>query len=269
MKKILFAILMLSACSTGLLHPFTPRIGREEVSQSVYRMSEDITVDVGPFCAEQENPDRCMKIVGPTHEFSWTGTAWTVGRGPGHSFLMTAGHMCESKKTYAYSYVDIDADFNVVEKTVELPIVKAEYDFHGADGTEYDGAKVLRDDDTIDLCELQIAGDLGTPIPVADHDPDYGQHCYYTGAPLGLWGGGVALTFDMVFSGRGDMWGSDRDGLFFTGLGHGGSSGSPLICDGQAVGVLIEGARKFDGMFAGVPQDVIRDFRLKAHHRGK
>jgi hypothetical protein len=254
-----------------MIHPLAPHIGREEVSQSVYRMSEEITVDVTPFCKDQKDPSACVEAVGKTYTFGWTGTAWTVDRMRGRSFLMTAGHMCESKDTYEYTdaslAIDDDGNLTIVEKKYELPIVKAEYDFHGADGTDYVGAKVVRDDDDIDLCELQIAGDLGTPIPLADHDPDYGEHCYYTGAPSGIWGGGIAGTFDLVFSGRGDMFGEGQDKLAFTGLGKGGASGSPMICDGQAVGVLVEGPRNFQGMFMGTPQDEMREFHRKARHR--
>lgn len=269
MKKLALSLLALAACNP--LHLDSKKT-REEVSQSVYRLSEEVEVDPRPYCddADPDMKQKCIESVGTTHTFGWTGTGWVISHGEGRSFVMTAGHLCESGKTYAYESSEIgvgsDGELTFVKKTYQLPILKVTYDLHAADGTVYHDATALGDDDEDDLCELSVPGDLGPAIPLADRDPVHGQHCYVTGAPHGLWGGGVALTFDAVFDGRGALWGGkDPEGLFFTGPAAGGASGSPIVCDGEAVGVLNLGARNWE-LFSGVPYEAVALFHRAVHH---
>lgn len=271
MKKLiaLCAILMTS-CG---LHPLSPRIDRSDSGESVFRLEENVTVSTAPYCKDKAGDDQdkfeaCMELIGETHEFGWTGTAWTVDQLPGRTFFMTAGHMCESGKTYKYEIanlgIDDNGDLTVVKKTLELPILKVEYKLHGADNTDYTGLTVTRDDDDIDLCELQAPGLIGRPLPIADSDPTVGDRCYYTGAPAGVWGNGIALTADMTFNGRADYFGEGHESLYFVGPAAGGASGSPIICDGQVQGVLVESSRRFDSLFGSTPWDLIRGFLRKS-----
>lgn len=259
MRKLIPLVIALAACNP--LH--LDRQSRKEVSESVFRMSEDITVDPQSYCDDKgEDKDKCLEAVGKSAVFSWTGTGWIIEQGVGHSFIMTAGHMCESQDTYEYT------EFSWFGPPVkyQFPILKAEYGMHGADGTDFGKATVIADDDVNDLCELSIPGNIGNPIHLADSDPDYSDHCYVVGAPHGIWGGGISTTFDAVFNGRGDLWGDKREALYFTGPSAGGASGSPVICDGKAVGVLTLGSRQWE-MFSAVPYETVRSFHKSARFR--
>ncbi|HEU5118672.1 MAG TPA: trypsin-like peptidase domain-containing protein [Isosphaeraceae bacterium] len=262
MKKLLCLFVFLAACTSCNWHPLSPRIDRSEAADSVFKIEETITVSLVPYCEEKFGPDGmadCLKENGETHELSWTGTAWIAEWFGGRTRLLTAGHLCTTTPAYHYEEhgisVDDDGEIGMV------PIVSTKYRLFAVDGTEHDVTRVLKDsdDDDHDYCELEADGIIGAPLPLADSDPTVGQRCYYTGAPGGLWGGGLAVTGDMNYDGRGNMLNEKYESLYFTGLAAAGASGSPIICDGRVAGLLIEQSNYFEGVFSAVPYDVLRD----------
>ncbi len=251
MKRIVVLFAVLGSCIPLPNHP-TPL----EVSRSTYKIVVDEDVDVSEMTGV-ENDHR---------HTGGSGTAWVSGRSLGKSSLMTAGHTCETGKFIEYAKLDIvDGELKIV--VLKLPIIGVTYDLQASDGTSFKGATVVLDDDELDLCMLTIAGDLGDPLPIADHDPPYGSHSIDVGAPTGLWGGGVAPIIDLVFSGRGQIFGQPPDALAFTGLGAPGSSGSAIVYQGRVVGVLTLGSVRYTRLMTSVPWNVIRPFIRRAMHK--
>lgn len=233
----------------------------------------DVEVALSPV---QEMTD--LRIISQTRDtavIGWSGTGWVSGHAPGRSYVMTAGHVCESRDVYPIEVFDINwetGDFEVV--TINLPITKKEHLMIGRDGIASENSTIIRDEDMgddfngNDLCMLGLGADLGSSIPVADEDPEYGQTCSIVGAPTGLWGGGIAVASEALYSGRGAVFGTEPDGLAFNGLLAPGNSGSAVVCDGQVVGVISLGATRFRSLIQAVPQDRIRTFMRKAFHQG-
>lgn len=269
MKSALF-LLLLAACSFRRPdRPVTP----QDVSRSVYKIDVDVTVlvpgDQESDCDPQEDDD-CEAPPPVEKHVKWMGTAWVVDHVGPHTYMMTAGHVCETADTEQVRTGFMGLDVK------EFPIKSVEYKFESADGGDVTGARVLVDDDKVDLCVLAVQGDLGTAIPLGDHDPKFGQDGFYIGAPHGLWGNGVAGIFNIKYMGRGnpfkgncseDMPFCDTDELAFSSAeAAGGASGSPMIVDGYAVAVLNFGPRSFGTWTMGVPWEDMHKALAQAKH---
>lgn len=207
-----------------------------------------------------------------TVEVGWTGTAWVVDRSSGSTFLMTAGHVCETRDFFETWYVDWDT---WTIETIKLPIVEKSHTLISRENVEIP-TTVLADEDLNeetyagnDLCLLGSQGDLGTPLPLGKEDPAYGSHSEVIGAPAGLWGGGIAVTADLKFSGRGNVWGGGvAESLAFTGDVVGGNSGSAIMHNGRVVALLNLGGVRFKELTTGIPWEEIRAFFRRHMHRG-
>jgi hypothetical protein len=224
--------------------------------------------------AQESTQLEVTKVTRDFAEIGWSGTGWDAARANGHTYVMTAGHVCESKDVYHIDFFYIDWNtLEFEEVPLDLPIVEKHHVMIGRDGVDSADATIIRDEDLDeatfngnDLCMLGVAGDLGTPIPVATHDPEYGESCSVVGAPTGLWGGGIAVPSDALFAGRGSVFGTEPDGLAFNGLLAPGNSGSAVVCDGRVSGVISLGSSRFPSLIHAVPQDRIRAFIGKALH---
>lgn len=290
MRKSLISLLLLTACSTGRL-PWSKGISSEDARDSVYQVEVEVTLDTtvidGPTKKGGDKGSSKFLLTAPaelatgarmlgrandhTARIGWVGTGWVADRRAGRSFVMTAGHVCETGTSYHVEYMDWST-FSFVE--ADLPIISAKHVLVSRDGIRTAPVTVIRDEDLDeqtfngnDLCLMGTVGDLGQPIPVADSEPDYSQTCDVIGGPHGLWGGGIAPTSEMRFNGRGSVFGTEPDGLSFTGIVAPGNSGSGVMCDGQAVGVISLGATSMPGLIHAVPYDSIRTFLKKALHR--
>lgn len=215
-----------------------------------------------------------IKMTQDTAEIGWSGTGWVAARGPNKSYVMTAGHVCESRDVYPFDFLYIDWDtfqFEVVH--FDFPIIEKHHVMVGRDGVRSEDGTIMRDEDLDeenfngnDLCMLGVGGNIGTPVDIATHDPEFGQSCSVVGAPTGLWGGGIAVPSDAVFAGRGSIFGTEPDGLAFNGLLAPGNSGSAVICDGKVNGVISLGSTRFRSLIHAVPQERIRTFVRAALH---
>lgn len=285
MRNFLIALILafLASCS-----PKQVRWGgleQDDIRESVYKVKVTLTLDTSSLNKKEESTapekkkehmvtfyDRDVQVISETSdtiEVGWSGTGWVGARSVGKSYVMTAGHVCESGSVFETQYLDW-SKFQVV--TLELPIIKVEHTLISRDGTEFTGAKVLRDEDLDDefngndLCMLQVAGNLGSPIPVASEDPPYGGIAEVVGAPRGLWGGGIAVASDVKYSGRGSVFDVSPDGLAFNGPVAAGNSGSAVTYQGWVVGVVSLGATRFPSLIHAVPHERIREFMRKALH---
>lgn len=199
----------------------------------------------------------------------WTGTAWVAEYEGGHTRLVTAGHVCESKKTLEDEVWGIHLG--------ELQVRHVDYKLVAADGTEVHDLTVLLDDDDADLCVLAHMGWLAAPLPVADADPRIGEHAYYFGAARRVWGGGVAMSYQLHFDGRGAPFAGkcgdeeakacEAHGLVFSGPVAGGASGSAVLSGGRVVGVINLASPGWQNMGEAVPWDVLRRDLARAAYR--
>ena len=287
MKKILAALLLaLSACA--LLHG-PPSLPADQAQDSVYKVRVILTLDTTPLHKDDpadgskikkigalvDNPDLLVdaKLLSEgdnTAKVGWSGTGWVAANGVGHSYVMTAGHVCESGKVYHLEYIDWST-FTV--KKVDLPILSTEHTLINRDNTEFPGGTVLADEDLDDdyngkdLCVIGVPGYLGKAFPLATQDPPYGTSSEVIGAPTGLWGGGVAITANLKYSGRGTVFHTKTDGLSFTGEAAPGNSGSAITYQGRVVALLNLGGKRFPSLSVGVPHEEIRDFLRRALHK--
>jgi hypothetical protein len=233
-------------------------------------------VEVKLSVAQQSTGMSIIKATRDFVEIGWSGTGWAAAQGAGKTYVMTAGHVCESKDVYPFDFFYVDWDtFEFEFVHFDFPIVEKHHVMIGSDGVASPDATIIRDEDLDDnfngndLCMLGLVGEIGTPVPVADHDPGFGQACSVVGAPTGLWGGGIAVPSSATFAGRGEVFGTDPDGLAFNGLLAPGNSGSAVICNGEVQGVISLGSTRFPSLIHAVPHERIQDFIAKALHFGK
>lgn len=235
-----FIALLSSACAC-----FQRPMTRVESSHSVYQIG--VTVHEG------------------TGDVGWWGTGWVVARDGGRSYIMTAGHVCETRQA-------IEDPDPLGLGTGSMSVVKSvDYVLIAPSGQQYEGAEVVLDDDSVDLCVLSIKGDFGDPIPLASVDPQYGSRGWYVGAPRAIWGGGIAGIYEVTYSGRGtpfkggcDICDNEME-VFSTSEGAPGASGSPILVNGRVVAVLNMVSSRFPTFTVGVPWDTVRAFLGRAH----
>ena len=172
---------------------------------------------------------------------AWSGTAWLVQKTDKFSYVMTAGHVCEEGPDVVYS-------------------------LFSKDNVESTATRVVLDDDDLDLCLLEVPGNIGNPLAIASKDPEYGDNGFYIGAPNGIWGNGVAPMYLVHFIGRGTVFGFGNEALAFSTEGAmGGASGSPIIFNNQVVALLTLVPPKFQSITSGVPYNSIKSFLERAN----
>lgn len=280
-KILMIAALVSASCAHA---PWSGRsLHLDEVRDSVYKVEVVVTIDTSQMHAEEteakteknlsfrrmwhENDIEILAADESTATLRWSGTGWVSGNSNGKSYVMTAGHVCESREVFHIEGMDWAAGKYV---KYDLPIVKTEHRMVGRDGTKFSDSQVIRDEDLdenhngIDLCMLGVAGDLGAALPIASEDPPYGSPSEVVGAPRGLWGGGVAVASDVKFSGRGSVFGTAPDGLAFNGNVAPGNSGSAVLYKGRVVGLISLGATQFPTLSHAVPHEMIRSFIRRA-----
>lgn len=226
--------------------------------QSVYKINVDV---------QYSSDDDEIK------HHQWSGTAWVAEHTSGHTYLVTAGHVCETRK-------EIPSEDDDDDNTETYNVKKVNYTLVASDGTEVPGVIVLIDDDNIDLCVLSVGTVIGTPLPISHFDPAYGTPGWYIGAPHGLWGAGFAGLYNLTYSGRGNplsgeclddmavICSNDAE-LFSVSGGASGCSGSPAIVNGQVVAVLniVAYSYGWGAYIQGVPWEAVRQILDRANHR--
>jgi hypothetical protein len=243
-------------------------VDRGDTASSTFKIEAQITT--------QSHADEGGSDAPEVHHRGWTGTAWVGASAEDRAYLITAGHVCETRRQ-----IKIEPDILgqlLGEKASVEDVLKVEYTIIAADGTRYGGATALEDDDDVDVCVLSIGAHLGRALPIADADPAYGAKGWYVGAPRGIWGNGLAGVFDVTYSGRAapfkgscDMDAGlkklcDADGEIFTGDFAPGASGSPILVDGRVVGLMNLSPPSFPSIGASVPWDVVRRVLSRALH---
>ena len=173
----------------------------------------------------------------------------------GTSYVLTAGHSCESKipkiqMVDGYRIQNKGSKF----KTIDLNGFKHE-------------AEVIMINRRFDLCLLQVSNVLMNPpvLKLADKEPLRGETVTNMAAPHGLYWPGTVLIFKGQFSGY-----HDRGYSVYTIPTKPGSSGSPIINkDNKLVGVIFAGYRMIETVGLSSPLVAIKLFLKKAIAKGE
>lgn len=129
-------------------------------------------------------------------------TAWVARNEDGRSYLVTAGHACVGASSFLLRHRD--------GGTTAAFVIKA---------TENDP----------DLCLLMTLEVVGPALGLDAQDPTYGEGVTYVGAPLGVWGNGMAPMFAGHYAG----------GNLVTATAAPGSSGSAVFTSRGVTGVVV------------------------------
>tara|TARA_Y100000592_G_C5467775_1_gene317673 strand:- start:1869 stop:2705 length:837 start_codon:yes stop_codon:yes gene_type:complete len=173
----------------------------------------------------------------------------------GTSYVMTAGHSCESK----FPTTQIIDGFRVENKGSKFKTVDL-------NGFQHE-AEVVMINKRFDLCLLQVSNVITNPpvLQLATKEPKRGETVTNMAAPHGLFWAGTVLIFKGQFSGY-----HDRGYSVYTIPTKPGSSGSPIINkDNKLVGVIFAGYRTIESVGLSSPLVAIRVFLKKAIAKGE
>tara|TARA_B100000214_G_scaffold351423_1_gene305817 strand:- start:206 stop:1018 length:813 start_codon:yes stop_codon:yes gene_type:complete len=173
----------------------------------------------------------------------------------GTSYVLTAGHSCESKipKTQMVDGFRIENKGSKF-KTVDLNGFKHE-------------AIVIMVNRRFDLCLLQVSNVLMNPpvLELAKKEPKRGETVTNMAAPHGLFWPGTVLVFKGQFSGY-----HDKGYSVYTIPTKPGSSGSPILNkENKLIGVIFAGYSMMENIGLSSPLVAIRVFLKKAIAKGE
>lgn len=155
-----------------------------------------------------------------------------------NSLVLTAAHVCHDENIFTTK------DPNDETKQVNLPVMLTAFNIVNALGESFH-ASVKVKDIVNDICILEVQGIAGQAIKVATKLPEIGSKIVYVGAPGGVW----IPPAVPIFEGRYDGIAEDSDTPLgkelFTAPVYPGASGSAIVCNGQVIGVLIQGYTSF------------------------
>lgn len=173
----------------------------------------------------------------------------------GTSYVLTAGHSCESK----FPKSQIIEGFRVKNKGSTFKV-------KDLNGFQHE-AEVIMINRRFDLCLLHVSNVLMNPptLRLAEKEPERGETVTNMAAPHGLFWSGTVLIFKGQFSGY-----HDKGFSVYTIPTKPGSSGSPIINkDNKLVGVIFAGYRKIENVGLSSPLVAIKVFLKKAITRGE
>jgi S1-C subfamily serine protease len=173
----------------------------------------------------------------------------------GTSYVLTAGHSCESK----FPKSQIINGFRVENKGSKFKAVDL-------NGFRHE-AKVILINRRFDLCLLRVSNVLMNPptLKLAEKEPQRGETVTNMAAPHGLFWSGTVLIFKGQFSGY-----HDRGYSVYTIPTKPGSSGSPIINNkNELVGVIFAGYRMMENVGLSSPLVAIKVFLKKAIAKGE
>ena len=173
----------------------------------------------------------------------------------GTSYVLTAGHSCESKVP-KQQIVD---GFKIQNKGSKFKAVDL-------NGRSHD-ASVIMINRRFDLCLLQAANVIDKPplLKVAEKEPRRGETVTNMAAPHGLFWPGTVLIFKGQFSGY-----HDKGYSVYTIPTKPGSSGSPILNNkNELIGVIFAGYRIIENVGLSSPLVAVKIFLKKAIARGE
>jgi len=173
------------------------------------------------------------------------GSGMILGHARGLTYIITAQHVCEHRKSvgvslgkfiYSYHYdetVEVVAYLGDILKTMVV-----------SSNIEYD------------LCLLVALGETGKNLKIRKEKIRIGDMIINVGAPMGIFTPGMALTFDGRYSGT-----DGSKNAYFSIPGAPGSSGSPILdSDGALVSIVHSAHLNFKHLAIGCQQQNLINF---------
>ncbi len=173
------------------------------------------------------------------------GTAWIIDYKNGWTYLVTAGHVCEEREQILPG-VDI---------WLSPPYEYKSYTLLSQHDQEYPAEDVAREYDGLgkDVCLIRSFGYIGPALAISHREPEYGERVSYVGAPLALYGSGVAPTYSGVYIG----------GDYISAPTAPGASGSGVFTKDGIIGVLVTVYHRFDSITGITSRQALIDFLAK------
>jgi len=179
-----------------------------------------------------------------------SGSGFVVAQDKFGSYVLTAGHICESilYDSYKKTTEEETKKSKVSIKFFGLTISHDKHELH-----------IVKVNKGADLCMMYSPGLKAIPIPIARHPVRPGERIYNIAAPLDIMHKNAPIMVDGIYSGRSPEMNAD----VYTMIVDYGSSGSPIINGrGEMIGVVSMKNTRFDFLAYSPPTELIRYFVL-------
>lgn len=253
-KFLILSLLLLTSCVSGCVTINNDAINNKEIlpRQSFVQIQHSVQIE-GCGIDPDTKKERCQKAV--MQYVSSGAYVFHSEVSQGTSYVLTAGHSCESKvpKTQMVQGYRVENKGSKF-KTVDL------------NGFSHE-AEVILINRRFDLCLLRVSNVLMNPpvLKLADKEPKRGETVSNMAAPHGLFWPGTVLIFKGQFSGY-----HDKGYSVYTIPTKPGSSGSPIInSDNELVGVIFAGYSMMENVGLSSPLVAIKVFLKKAIAKGE
>ena len=253
-KYLILSLLFMTSCVSGCATTSENPVTSKEIlpRHAFVQIQHSVEVE-GCGLDTKTGKEKCQKAV--MQYVSSGAYVFHSEVSQGTSYVLTAGHSCESK----FPKSQVIEGFRVENKGSKFKTVDL-------NGFRHD-AEVIMINRRFDLCLLQVSNVISDPpvLRLADREPNKGETVTNMAAPHGLYWSGTVLIFKGQFSGY-----HDRGYSVYTIPTKPGSSGSPIINkDHKLVGVIFAGYRMIENVGLSSPLVAIRVFLKKAIAKGE
>ena len=253
-KFLILSLLLLTSCVSGCVTINNDAVNNKEIlpRQSFVQIQHSVQIE-GCGIDPDTKEERCQKAV--MQYVSSGAYVFHSEVSQGTSYVLTAGHSCESKvpKTQMVQGYRVENKGSKF-KTVDL------------NGFSHE-AEVIMVNRRFDLCLLRVSNVLMNPpvLKLADKEPRRGETVTNMAAPHGLYWPGTVLIFKGQFSGY-----HDKGYSVYTIPTKPGSSGSPILnSKNKLVGVIFAGYSMMENVGLSSPLVAIKVFLKKAIAKGE
>ena len=253
-KFLILSLLLLTSCVSGCVTINNDAVNNKEIlpRQSFVQIQHSVQIE-GCGIDPDTKKERCQKAV--MQYVSSGAYVFHSEVSQGTSYVLTAGHSCESKvpKTQMVQGYRVENKGSKF-KTVDL------------NGFSHE-AEVIMVNGRFDLCLLRVSNVLMNPpvLKLADKEPRRGETVTNMAAPHGLYWPGTVLIFKGQFSGY-----HDKGYSVYTIPTKPGSSGSPILnSKNKLVGVIFAGYSMMENVGLSSPLVAIKVFLKKAIAKGE
>jgi len=253
-KFLTLSLLLLTSCVSGCATSTLDSTSIKEVlpRHAFVQIQHAVEVE-GCGIDSKTGKEKCQKAV---MQYRSSGSyVFHSEVSPGTSYVLTAGHSCESK----IPKKEIIDGFRVENKGSKFKTV----DLNGFKHK----AEVILINRRFDLCLLRASNVITNPpvLKIADKEPKRGETVTNMAAPHGLFWPGTVLIFKGQFSGY-----HDRGFSIYTIPTKPGSSGSPIInSKNKLVGVIFAGYGMIENVGLSAPLVAVKMFLKKAIAKGE
>ncbi len=253
-KFLILSLLLLTSCVSGCVTINNDAVNNKEIlpRHSFVQIQHSVQIE-GCGIDPDTKKERCQKAV--MQYVSSGAYVFHSEVSQGTSYVLTAGHSCESKvpKTQMVQGYRVENKGSKF-KTVDL------------NGFSHE-AEVIMVNRRFDLCLLRVSNVLMNPpvLKLADKEPRRGETVTNMAAPHGLYWPGTVLIFKGQFSGY-----HDKGYSVYTIPTKPGSSGSPILnSKNKLVGVIFAGYSMMENVGLSSPLVAIKVFLKKAIAKGE